>query len=109
VRLGEETLHLFRFDRAERLTAEIPPESVTVARERVTLKRAMVDNAWAMVIKRVRHLGQVTNLVLSGAGFELNALHESGAVRRLGLNEGEAVWAGVSTAVVSAVAQAKER
>ncbi|UCF09790.1 MAG: helix-turn-helix transcriptional regulator [Candidatus Bipolaricaulota bacterium] len=107
-KLGEETLELFRFDRAAHLVAGIPPESVMVARERDALECAMVDNSWAMVIKRVRRLGQVTNLVLRGAGFELNSLHESRVVERLALREGEAVWAGVATPAVSTEAHHRE-
>jgi transcriptional regulator with XRE-family HTH domain len=107
-RLGEEMLRLFFFDEAAEVIAEIPPEAVMVSRGGGALDALPVDNRWAMSIVRVRRLGQVTNLVLEGRGFELNALYAADSAVRLQLHRGTQVIAGVASTAVRVATTFKE-
>lgn len=74
VGLGEEMLTVFSFSASENLSIEIPPEAVVVFRTDPALILGPRENVFAMRVRKVRRLGQITNLVLLGRGFTLNAL-----------------------------------
>lgn len=74
VRLGRETLTVFSFSTREELEMEIPPEAVIVFPSVPASVLERRENAFSMRVRKVRRLGQITNLVLEGRGFALNAL-----------------------------------
>ncbi len=74
VRLGEETLTVFSFSANRHLLIEIPPEAVVVFRTDPAPILGRRENVFSMRVRKVRRLGQITNLVLEGRGFTLNAL-----------------------------------
>ncbi len=92
IRLGEEAIDVFHFGRGRELTITIPPEVVLVSRDRPDPAASTAENILSVRVKKIRRLGGVTNLVLVGAGFELNALHAERSVERLGLAEGDPVY-----------------
>ncbi len=77
VRFGRETLTVFSFSTREKLEIEIPPEVVIVFPADPTSVFERGENVFPMCIRKVRRLGQVTNLVLEGQGFALNALEST--------------------------------
>lgn len=74
VRFGRETLIVFSFSTREDLEIEIPPEAVIVFPTDPASVFERTGNAFPVRVRKVRRLGQVTNLVLEGRGFSLNAL-----------------------------------
>jgi len=102
VRLGREDLVVLDFGRARMLRVAIPPEAILIFRADTAPAACSAGNVLMMTIKKIRRLGQVTNLVLSGEGFELNSLHAEGMVRRLDLAEGDAVAAAVQATAIHA-------
>lgn len=98
--LGSERLDVFHFGRAKEITIAVPPESVLVFRDRPDPASCPAENVLPVRVKKSRRLGQVANLVLVGDGFELNALHAERSVRRLGLTEGDAVFAVVQATAI---------
>lgn len=100
VRLGKERVTVLSFAPGGELEIEIPPEAVLVARAGEGDLETTAENALPVRVKKVRRMGQVTNLVLSGRGFELNTLHGAPRARELDLAEGDlAVALFQSTAV----------
>ncbi len=99
VGLGEETLTVFSFSASESLVIEIPPETVTVFRTDPALVLGPRENVFAMRVRRVRRLGQITNLVLEGRGFTLNAL-ESATNEGASLEVAERVFAFVPAVAI---------
>ena len=93
VALGNEKISVFRFDRAREITITVPPESVLVFRDRPDPGSCTAENVLPVRVKKLRRIGQVTNLVLAGDGFELNALHAERSVDRLELAEGDPAFA----------------
>lgn len=100
VALGEERLTVLSFSTEETLSIEIPPEAVSVYRRDPRSLSASVENVFPAQVKKVRRLGQVTNLVLSGNGFELNTLHTVKQIEAMRLEEGEEVFAAVQATAV---------
>jgi transcriptional regulator with XRE-family HTH domain len=87
VRLGTQRLRVLSFTLQKDLTITIPPEAVLVTRSASEPKN--VENVLPVTVRKIRHLGQVTNLVLSGDGFELNALHTRALIEAMGLDGGD--------------------
>lgn len=77
VRLGEETWAVFSFSADRHLSIEVPPEAVVLFRTDPRRSLGDDENLFRMTVRKVRQLGQITNLVLEGRGFELNALRPS--------------------------------
>jgi transcriptional regulator with XRE-family HTH domain/molybdopterin-binding protein len=100
VALGRCELSVFSFSVAPYLSIRIPPETVVVVRGPVESEASTVDNVLPVRVKKVRRLGQVTNLVLSGDGFEMNSLHAGRRVARLGLAEGKDAFATVQATAI---------
>jgi len=92
VRLGDETLVVFSFSTNGSLLIEIPPEAVVVFRSDPAPILERKENTFRMRVRKARRLGQVTNLVLEGRGFELNAL-ESPSEEETPYHIGEHVFA----------------
>lgn len=86
----------------------MPPEAVLVAPDRDDLPPCTAENVLPARVKKVRSLGQITNLVLAGDGLELNSLHGREIAGRLGLAVGDRVVALVAAAAIrtSAVEEA---
>jgi len=82
LRLGEARIRAFSFSDDEKLTLRIPPEAVIVHTS-PTAAASTAENVLPMRVKKIRRLGQVTNLVLEGAGFEINTLHSGRSVDRM--------------------------
>jgi transcriptional regulator with XRE-family HTH domain len=78
VRIGEALLTVFSFSKKNRLTVEIPPESVLLFHASPIALLGRDENLVQMRVQRVRQLGDVENVVLEGRGFSLNALESSG-------------------------------
>jgi len=74
VRLGRQALTVFSFSASGDLSIEIPPEAIVVFRTDPALILGPRENVYAVCVRKVRRLGQITNLVLEGRGFTLNAL-----------------------------------
>jgi len=93
VALGEERLTVLSFHAENALSIEIPPEAVLVASPISHTVLCSAENVFSTRVKKVRRLGQVANLILSGKGFELNTLHTGKRVEELNLTEGSEVLA----------------
>jgi len=93
VRLGGEEIDAFHFGRSKEIRLIVPPEAVVVFSSSVDRSGCAVDNVLSVRVRKIRRLGQVTNLVLSGDGFELNALPTRKAAEALELSIGDRVEA----------------
>ncbi len=91
VALGKELLTVLSFSTAKTLSIEIPPEAILIAPEESPPILCSAENSFPMRVKKVRRLGQVTNLVLVGEGFELNTLHTTEKIDSMRLVEGTMV------------------
>jgi len=100
VALGNAKIDVFHFGRAREITITVPPELVLVFRDRPDPDSCTAENVLPVQVKKVRRIGQVTNLVLAGDGFELNALHAGRSVDRLGLTEGDPAFAVVQATAI---------
>jgi transcriptional regulator with XRE-family HTH domain/molybdopterin-binding protein len=100
VALGAETLALFDFGGSSELAISVPPEAVLVARDRPGLQPCTAENVLRARVKKIRHLGQIANLVLGGNGLEINSLHGREIVQGLGLSVGDRVVALVPAAAI---------
>ena len=100
VALGKELLTVLSFSTAKTLSIEIPPEAILIAPEESPPVLCSAENAFPMRIKKARRLGQVTNLVLAGQGFELNTLHTTEKIDSMHLVEGTMVLALVQATVI---------
>jgi hypothetical protein len=100
VRLGREEVTVLSFAPGEELAIEIPPEAILVARASEGDLEMTAENALPVRVKKVRRTGQVTNLVLSGRGFELNTLHGAPRVGGLRVAEGDPAVALFQSTVV---------
>jgi len=100
VRLGGETIEVLHFGREKEISISVPPEGVLVFRGRPDPDSCTAENVLSVRLKKLRRIGQVTDLVLVGDGFELNALQTEGSVRRLGLVEGDSIFAAIQTAAI---------
>ncbi len=100
VSLGKSTLDVFHFgDRAE-IAITVPPEMVLVTADRGGGWACTVENVLCAHVKKIRSLGQISNLVLAGDGFEMNSLHGRQTADKLRLSVGEAVLALVPAAAI---------
>jgi len=106
VSLGEESLVVFSFSSQGELLIEIPPEAVTIYRR--APKTGSAENLLSARVVKVRRLGQVTNVVLAGNGFELNTLQTGRRIEQMDLKEGEAVFASVQATAIRTRPSAKE-
>jgi ABC-type molybdate transport system ATPase subunit len=106
VLLGGANVRVFSFSDTESLAIRIPPEAVTV--HRACPGPSTAENVFPMRVKKLRRLGQVTNCVLAGDGFELNTLHADCAVERLALAEGDKVFASVQATAIRTEASQQE-
>ena len=101
VRLGNAQWTVLSFAPGDRLSVAIPPEGILVERESSGGPRMLaVENVVPAVIRKVRHLGQITNLVLACNGLELNSLHTREIVEILGLSAGDRVMALVAATAI---------
>jgi len=82
------------------LIIAIPPETVVVHRDRPKPESCTADSVFPATVKKIRRLGQVTNLVLAANGFELNTLHAGERIECMNLKEGEAVFASVQATAI---------
>jgi len=98
--LGRVRVRVFSFSDAWKLMIRIPPEAVTVTKQASAATASSAENVLPMRVKKVRRLGQVTNLVLVGDGFELNTLHSGRVVDRMKLAEGSAVHAAIQATAI---------
>ena len=100
VALGNAKINVYHFGRAREITISVPPESVLVFRDRPDPNSCTAENVLPVRVKKLRHIGQITNLVLVGDGFELNALHTGRSVNRLRLAEGDPVFVVVQSTAI---------
>jgi transcriptional regulator with XRE-family HTH domain len=100
VRLGDERLRVLSFSDRERLEIEIPPESVVVYAAAAEVSCGSLENVFCARVHKQRRLGQVTNLVLEGAGFEVNTLHSTWGLESMRLNKGDGVIAAVPVTAI---------
>jgi transcriptional regulator with XRE-family HTH domain/molybdopterin-binding protein len=100
VALGKELLTVLSFSTAKTLSIEISPEAILIAPEESPPVLCSAENAFPMRIKKARRLGQVTNLVLAGQGFELNTLHTTEKIDAMCLVEGTRVFALVQATAI---------
>ena len=95
VALGNSELRVISFADVSHLSVSIPPEAVVVHRGPAASSTSTADNVLPAQIKKIRRLGQVTNLVLVGDGFELNSVHVGRRVAEIALSEGDDVLAAI--------------
>jgi len=100
VALGKELLTVLSFSSAETLSIEIPPEAILIVPEGSSPVLCSAENAFPMMVKKARRLGQVTNLVLAGEGFELNTLHTTEKIDSMHLVEGTMIIAMVQATTI---------
>ena len=100
VRLGDERLTVVSFSDEEDLLIEIPPEAVVVYRDAPETSCGSAENVFRAEVRKCRRLGQVVNLVLSCAGFELNTLHSERAVDGWKVEKGTRVVAAVQATAI---------
>jgi transcriptional regulator with XRE-family HTH domain/molybdopterin-binding protein len=100
VALGRELLTILSFSTAKTLSIEIPPEAILITPEGSSPVLCSAENVFPMRIKKARRLGQVTNLVLVGEGFELNTLHTTEKIDSMHLVEGIKVLALVQSTAI---------
>jgi len=91
VRVGDEEIDALHFGRSREITMVVPPEAVLVCADSAGLNGCTADNVFPVRVKKMRRLGQVTNLILAAAGFELNALLTRRATEALDLAAGDRV------------------
>jgi len=89
VSIGDAELDVLHFGRSSEIVIVVPPEAVLLFRDPPAPGSCSVDNILSVRVKKLRRLGQVTNLVLSGCGFELNALQNRSAVETLSPQVGD--------------------
>jgi len=99
-RLGETDVVVLSFTSADCLSITIPPEAVLVSRAPLDAQTIGVENRIPLEILKVRHVGQITNLVLEGDGFELNSLLVHRAIEAMGLEVGDRVEALIPAAAI---------
>ena len=100
VALGNAQLSVLSFSNEDLLQIEIPPEGVTIL---PAVSQSFLDNIENVLptrVKKIRRLGQMLNLILSGQGFELNALHTERSVQRMELQMDERVLVVVPAAAI---------
>lgn len=100
VRLGEERITVLSFAPDEELRIEIPPEAVLVYQEVPEGRYGGAENVFQTSVKKRRRLGQVTNLVLAAAGFELNTLHTERGLAAVEAEEKDRVMAAVQATAI---------
>ena len=98
--LGGGDVRVFSFADAESLILHVPPEAVSVYRLHPDSDSSTAENVLSMRVKKIRCIGQVVNLVLTGKEFELNALHADRTVERLALSEGDAVFVSIPATAI---------
>jgi len=108
VELGRARLRGFSFVDAPELVARIAPESVVVHRSPTEAAASTAENVLPVRIRKLRRLGQITNLVLSGDGFEMNSLHAGPSVERTKMIEGDLVYAVIQATAVQMALPSKE-
>lgn len=92
VLLGSDPLTVFTFSRAMQLQIELPPEAVVVFPDDPKPSLCSEQNVVRTVVRKLRRLGQVVDLVLGGDGYEINALDGCIRVEEMGIAEGQAVF-----------------
>ena len=100
LRLGTARVRAFSFSDAGKLVLRVPPEAVVVHIRPAEAAASTAENVLPMRVKKIRRLGQVTNLVLEGPGFEMNSLHAGRSVDRMGLKEQDTVYAAVQATAI---------
>jgi transcriptional regulator with XRE-family HTH domain len=102
-------LNVLSFSTEDSLQIEIPPEGVTILPTAAQSVLKDVENVLPMRIGKIRRLGQTTNLILCGRGFELNALPTEKSVRRMNLQRDGRVLAVVPAATIHTTPVAEAR
>jgi len=100
LKLGKARIRAFSFSDADELVLRVPPEAVVVHVRPSEAAASTAENVLPMRVKKIRRLGQVTNLVLEGPGFEMNSLHAGRSVDRMELNERDTVYAAVQATAI---------
>jgi len=100
VALGGAEIDVLHFGRAKEITIVVPPEAVVLFRNAPAPGGCGAENVLSVCVKKVRTLGQVTNVVLAGDRYELNALSTRNAVDALGISVGDDVSALVPAAAI---------
>jgi transcriptional regulator with XRE-family HTH domain/molybdopterin-binding protein len=93
VKLGKLDVTVFHFGRSREISVAIPPEAILVFRDPPAQGSCTAKNLLPVWVRKLRHLGQVSNLVLVGEGFELSSLHAQRAVDAMRLEVGDPVHA----------------
>jgi transcriptional regulator with XRE-family HTH domain len=101
VKLGGARLRVFSFSDAETLIIRIPPEALVLHRTDCRTAESTAENVLEARVMKVRNLGQLTNLVLRGRGFDLNSLQGRQCVEALELSVGDQVFATIPSAAIS--------
>lgn len=100
VSLGEELLTVVSFSTAGSLRIEVPPQAITVIPGRLASLLADYENALCVKVAKIRRLGQLVNLVLSGRGYELNSLQTGMKTDPFGVKKDDGVLAIVPATVI---------
>ncbi len=100
IALGEERVIVFSFSPQDEIVIEIPPETATVHLDVPDPTASTSENVFPARVRKIRRLGQVTNLVLAGNGFELNTLHTGKKIELMRVKEGETVFVSVQATAI---------
>jgi len=108
VSLGGERLAVFSFATETALIISIPPEAVVIHCDQPEPESYSADSVFPVRVKKIRRLGQVTNLILAANGFELNTLHTGRRIECMNLKDGEVVFASVQATAIRTTPQKEE-
>lgn len=100
IAVGGITLDAFSFAPVDDLLVTVPPEAVLVFVTAPDPRAWIAENVFPVKVRKLRRLGQVTNLVLAGGGFEVNSLHSGGQIDRLGIEEGQDLIAAIQATAI---------
>lgn len=108
VAMGRQEITVLSFSPGAEVLISIPPEVIVVLRAGANESTISVENRIPLIVRKIRRVGQVTNLVLEGNGFELNSLHTHRAVDPLKLEIGDRIEAWIPAAAIH-TSRPKER
>jgi len=100
ITVGRMTLEAFSFAPDDDLLVMLPPEAVLVFVRAPSPETWIAENVFPVRVKKVRRLGQVTNLVLGGDDLEVNSLHNAEQIDRLSIKEAQDLIAAIQSTAI---------
>jgi transcriptional regulator with XRE-family HTH domain len=108
VQWGNHELTVFSFSRTRSVRIVVPPEVVLVFNSDPRGARGSEENVFAAFISKVRHVGELTNLVLQLDAVELNALSSKRGTDDAGIEKGGSVYVLIPSAAIRTIPTRKD-